>query len=74
MPVCFLVRDRKEVDPEGRGKALRIIEGGKGIIKIHYVREKKKLFSIKGGEYNCHENLDLHKKLQEFKLAIKIIE
>lgn len=40
-PVCFLIRDTKGVDPDGRsGREELGEEGGKTIIRICFVRKK----------------------------------
>jgi hypothetical protein len=44
---CFLVRDRKEMAPDGRGslEELREAEEGETIIRIYYRRKKKSIFN-----------------------------
>lgn len=41
-PVCFLMRDKKWVDPDGKGcgEELGGVDTGETVIKIHHVREK----------------------------------
>lgn len=50
MTLCLLMRDRKRIDPDGRGvgKELGGVEGGRTIIRVYYVRRKKNPFSTKG--------------------------
>lgn len=51
-PVCFLMRDRKEVDPDGRGGNEKCggVEGGENIWDILY--DKKYPFSITENKIN----------------------
>lgn len=52
MTLCLLMRDRKRIDPDGRGvgKELGGAEGGKTIKRVYYVRRKKIHSQQKGGK------------------------
>lgn len=56
---CFLVRDRKGVDPEGRGSGEELggVKGGKIIIKI-YCMWKETIFNKEENE--IHYSLTVH--------------
>lgn len=47
MTLCLLMRDRKRIDPDGRGggKELGEVEGGKTIIRVYFVRRKKSILN-----------------------------
>jgi hypothetical protein len=63
MPVCFLTRDRKGVDPDGRGdmEALRDVEGGKTVSRVYYMR-KKAIFN-KREKRNAISIIDTHTQI-----------
>lgn len=46
---CFLVRDRKGVDLDGRGygEELGEAEGGETVIRVYYVKKKQSIFNIR---------------------------
>lgn len=52
MTLCLLMRDRKRINPDGRGggKELGGVEGGKTIIRVYFVRRKKFHSQQKGGK------------------------
>lgn len=54
MPVCFLTRDTKNVDPDGRWseEEFERVWKGEAIIRIYYMKILKNLYQMKPKERN----------------------
>lgn len=52
-PVCFVVRDRSAVDPDGKGNGKKLggVEEGQLVIRRQYVR-KRRIFSKRNIKIN----------------------
>lgn len=56
--MCFLMRDRKRIDPDGRGRRTGGSRRGETVISTYYVR-KKKLCSIKGKQTKKNDQVNI---------------